>query len=803
MAVRPQLVGARMKRREDPALLQGLGQYVDDIPLAGTLHAAFLRSPYAHARLTGLHVEAARQHPGVVAVLTGDDILGKVGTIPCVAAAPGLKLPVQHALAVGKVGFVGQPVAVVVAESPATAHDAVEVIAMDVELLPAVVDPEQAAQPGAPKVHDDFDDNIMFHLYGPAHPPSLTPLGLTDELFRQADRVVSLKMTHQRVVPMTMEPRGVLATFDRGRGKLTVWLSTQIPHLVRTLLAHALSMPEHRLQVIAPEVGGGFGAKGQLYPEEVLIPYLARALGRPVKWIERRREQFTSTIHGRGLVEYVDAAVNNDGTLLAVKCTCYCDMGAYMQLFTPAIPGFGLLLMAGPYNAQAIEFEQIAVFTNKVATDAYRGAGRPEATYAIERLMDTMARALHLDPAEVRRRNFLRDLSRPTPAGLLYDSGNYEAALDKALALVGYEALRAEQQRLRAQGRYLGIGLASYIAISGLGPSFLLPSGMGGWESCAIRVEPTGMVTVLTGVSPHGQGSETTYAQLVADALGVPLDHIEVVHGNTDVVPYGIGTFGSRSLAVGGAAVQMSVEKIKAKAKQLAAYMLDVRPEDVTYGDGAIYVTADPGRQTTLAEVAFAATDFNWQLQGGVPAGLEPGLEATSRFEPTNGTCPFGTHICVVEVDPETGQVELKRYVAVDDCGNVINPLIVDGQVHGGIAQGLGQALYEEVVYDAHGQLVTGSLMDYAVPKAPMLPPLETARTVTPTLLNPLGAKGIGEAGTSGSAPAVANAIMDALAPFGVTHLEMPLKPEKLWRLMHQGPHAGTSDRHASAATRC
>ena len=465
-------------------------------------------------------------------------------------------------------------------------------------------------------------------------------------------------------------------------------------------------------------------------------------------------------------------------------------MGAYMQLFTPAIPGFGLILMAGAYHAQAIEFEQIAVFTNKMATDAYRGAGRPEAAYAIERLMDTIARELNLDPAEVRRRNFLRDFSRPTPAGLVYDSGNYQAALDKALAMVGYEALRAEQQRLRAQGRYLGIGLASYIEICGIGPSFLMPPGMGGWESCSIRVEPTGMVTVLTGVSPHGQGSETTYAQLVGDALGVPLDHIEVVHGNTDVVPYGIGTFGSRSLAVGGAALQMSVEKIKDKAKQLAAYMLDVRPEDVTYGDGAIYVTADPGRQKTLAEVAFAATDFNWQLQGGVPAGLEPGLEATSRFEPANGTFPFGTHICVVEVDRETGAVDLKRYVAVDDCGNVINPLIVDGQVHGGIAQGLAQALYEEVVYDAHGQLVTGSLMDYAVPKAPMLPAFETDRTVTPTLLNPLGAKGIGEAGTIGSAPAVANAIVDALAPFGVTHLEMPFKPEKLWRLMHQGAQA-------------
>src|SRR2546426_7656385 len=609
--VLPKLVGDRIKRREDPALIQALGSYVDDVPTVGTLHAAFFRSPYAHARIRSLNVEAAKNHPGVVTVLTGADLLGKVGTIPCGAAGPGMKLPVNHALAVDKVGFVGQPVAVVVASDPYVAEDAVNRIEMDVEILPAVVDPEQAAQPGAPKVHDEFDDNIMFRVFGPAPEPADKPIGVTDEWFRQADKVVSLKITQQRLVPMSMEPRGVLATYDRGRGKLTMWISTQIPHLVRTLLAGTLNMPEPKIQVIAPDVGGGFGAKIQLYPEELVVPYLARQLGKPVKWIEKRREHFTSSIHGRGLVEYFDAAVKNDGTLLAVKCKAYCDMGAYLQLLTPAIPGLGLILMAGAYDAKAVEYEQIAVFTNKVATDAYRGAGRPEAAYAIERLMDTIARELNLDPAEVRRRNFLRDFSRPTPAGLVYDSGNYEAALDKALALVGYEALRAEQQRLRAQGRYLGIGLASYMAISGLGPSFLLPPGIGGWESCAIRVEPTGMVTVLTGVSPHGQGSETTYAQLVADALGVPLDHIEVVHGNTDVVPYGMGTFGSRSLAVGGAAVHMSVDKIKDKAKQLAAYLLDVRPEDVTYGDGAIYVTADPGRKKTLAEVAFVATDFN------------------------------------------------------------------------------------------------------------------------------------------------------------------------------------------------
>jgi carbon-monoxide dehydrogenase large subunit len=785
MAVLPKLVGDRIKRREDPALIQGLGKYVDDIPMVGTLHAAFFRSPYAHARITRLDVEAAKQHPGVVAVLTGNDLLGKVGTIPCGGATEGMKLPVNHALAVGKIGFVGQPVAVVVADNPYTAQDAVDLIDMDVDILPAVVDPEQAAQPGAPKVHDEFDDNIMFRVYGPAPEPSPTPLGLTDELFRQADRVVSLKITQQRLVPMPMEPRGVLATFDRGRGKLTVWLSTQIPHLFRTLLAGALSMPEHRIQAIAPDVGGGFGCKIQLYPEELLVPYLARELGRPVKWIEQRRENFAATIHGRGLVEYFDAAVKNDGTLLAMKCKAYCDMGAYMQLLTPAIPGLGLILMAGAYNAQAIEFEQIAVFTNKVATDAYRGAGRPEAAYAIERLMDVIARELNLDPVDVRRKNFIRDFSQPTPAGLHYDSGNYPLALDKALEIIGYDELRAEQQRLREQGRYLGIGLSSYIEICGIGPSFLLPPGVGGWETCTIRVEPTGMVTVLTGVSPHGQSNETTFAQIVADELGVPADHIEVIHGDTDVVPYGIGTFGSRSLAVGGAALIMSVNKVKDKAKQLAAHMLDARPEDMTYANGEIYVTSTPGRKVTFGEVAFAAADFSWQGPGSAPTDIEPGLEATSRFEPGNATFPFGTHVCVVEVDGETGEIALKRYVAVDDCGNVINPLIVDGQVHGGIAQGLAQCMYEEVVYDENGQLLTGSLMDYAVPKAHMMPTLETDRTVTPTPVNPLGAKGCGEAGTIGSTPAVANAIIDALAPFGVTHLEMPFKPEKLWRLMH------------------
>jgi carbon-monoxide dehydrogenase large subunit len=438
--------------------------------------------------------------------------------------------------------------------------------------------------------------------------------------------------------------------------------------------------------------------------------------------------------------------------------------------------------MAGAYAAQAIDYEQIAVFTNKVATDAYRGAGRPEAAYAIERLMDVIAHELGMDPVEVRRKNFIHNFAQPTPAGLVYDSGDYDKSLDKALELINYSELRAEQQRRRQEGRYMGIGISSYIEICGIGPSFLLPPGVGGWESCTIRVEPTGVVTVLTGVSPHGQSNETTFSQIVADDLGIPIENIEVVHGDTDVVSYGIGTFGSRSLAVGGAALKMSVDKIKDKAQQLAAHMLDVRPEDVTYGGGEIYVTADPDRKVAFGEVAFAALDFSWQGPGSAPVGIEPGLEATSRFEPSNATFPFGTHICVVEVDPDTGEIDVQRFLAVDDCGNVINPLVVDGQVHGGIAQGMAQTLFEDVVYDENGQLLSGSLMDYAMPKAHMLPTLETDRTVTPTPVNPLGAKGCGEAGTIGSTPAVANAIIDALLPFGITHLEMPFKPERVWR---------------------
>jgi carbon-monoxide dehydrogenase large subunit len=786
MPVLPKLVGEKIKRREDPALIQGYGKYVDDVPMLGTLHAAFFRSQYAHARINRLDVSAAQNQPGVVTVLTGDDLLDKVGTVPCGATGPGMNVPVNHALAVGKVGFVGQPIAVVVAETAAAAQDALDLIEMDVDILPAVVDPEAAAEPDAPVIHEAFGTNVMFRVFGPAPQPSPTPLGITDSWFAQADKVVSLKITQQRLVPMHMETRGVLANFDRSRNKLTVWVSTQIPHLLRTLLAGAIHLPENRIQVIAPDVGGGFGAKIQLYPEELVVPYLAHQLGRPVKWIEKRREHFTSTIHGRGLVEYFDAAVKNDGTLLAVKCKCYCDMGAYLQLLTPAIPGLGLILMAGAYDAQAVEYEQIAVFTNKVATDAYRGAGRPEAAYAIERLMDVIARELDMDPVEVRRKNFITDFSRPTPAGLVYDSGNYAASLDKALEIIHYDALRAEQKRLREQGRYIGIGVSSYIEICGIGPSFLLPPGVGGWETCTIRVEPTGLVTVLTGVSPHGQSNETTFAQIVADDLGIPIENIEVVHGDTDVVSYGIGTFGSRSLAVGGAALKMSVNKIIDKSLKLGAHMLDVRPDDVEYVDGEIRVKNDPEKKVAFGDVAFAAADFSWQGPGSAPADIEPGLEATSRFEPSNATFPFGTHICVVEVDAETGEIELQRFLAVDDCGNVINPLIVDGQVHGGIAQGLAQTMFEEVVYDENGQLITGSLMDYAMPKAHQMPRLETDRTVTPTPVNPLGAKGCGEAGTIGATPAVANAVIDALAPFGVTHMEMPFKPEKVWRAMQR-----------------
>ncbi len=768
------LVGTKVKRREDPRLVQGLSHYVDDLRMADVLQVAILRSPHAHARINGINTDAASALAGVVSVVTGADIGDSVGSVPCAAANPTLRTPPHPVLAQGEVRYVGEPVVAVVAEDSYTARDALDLIEVDYEPLPAVSDLEKALQPGSPLVHSQWDSNQAFTFE--------CGTGDMDKARAEADVIIKQKIVHQRLAPIPVETRGVVARYFPGEDELTVWSSTQIPHLLRAMLALVLGFPEHRIRIIAPEVGGGFGCKLNVYREEALLAHLAMKLKATVKWIEGRRENIQATIHGRGQVGTVEAAVKRDGTILGVTYDSLLDTGAYHQLLTPGMPPLTGLMISGSYKIPTLKFTSTGGFTNKVATDAYRGAGRPEATLVIERTMDLIARELDMDPVELRRKNFAQpaDFPLPVATGLAYDSGNYQAALDKALEMVGYEDLRAEQTRLREEGRYLGIGFSTYVEICAMGPSAALPAG--GWESGTVRMDFTGKATVLTGVSPHGQGEETTFAQIVSDDLGVPIEDIAVLHGDTAVVPNGIGTFGSRGISVGGTAVYMATQQVREKAEAIAANVLECSAEDLEFEDGKFSVKGVPDKGITIQEVALQA-----HVATKLPAGMEPGLQATSVFEPSNFTFPFGTHICVVEVDTQSGEIEIKRYVAVDDCGKVINPMIVDGQVQGGIAQGLGQALLEEVVYDEDGQLITGSLMDYAVARAEDMPRLEFARTETPSPVNPMGVKGVGEAGTIGSTPSIVNAVVDALAPFGVKHIDMPLKPEKIWRLCQGG----------------
>jgi aerobic carbon-monoxide dehydrogenase large subunit len=762
------LVGARVKRREDPRLIRGLGQYVDDVNLPNTLHVAILRSPCAHAKIKNLDAEAARQLRGVIAVVTGSEIKDQVGTLPVSGGNETLRVPKHYVLAVDKVCYVGEGVAAVVAEDRYTARDALDLIQVEYEPLPVVIDPEKALAPGGPVIHSEWPDNVAFR--------SEQKQGNLTKAFKEADKVVRQRLVHQRLAPIAVEPRGVVAHYLSSDKELTVWSSTQIPHMLRTNLAQMLKLPENEVRVIAPEVGGGFGSKLNVYAEEGLLGYLALKLNRPVKWIEGRRENIQVTIHGRGQVGEVEAAVKKDGTILGLRYKVIADIGAYHQLNTPAIPPFTGLMLSGGYKIPAISMELTAVFTNKMSTDAYRGAGRPEATYVIERMVDRIAQELKIDPVKVRRKNFPKPAEFPfkTATGLVYDSGNYELALSKALRLAGYEKLRRDQKRLRNQGRYLGIGLSTYVEICAMGPK-------GMWEYGKVEVEPNGKVKVLSGSSPHGQGQETSFAQIVADELGVELDDITVVHGDTATVPKGIGTFGSRATAVGGTAIYQSAQKVKEKAREIASHLLEVDPDDLNFAEGRFSVKGVPKQGLTIQQLAQSA-----QVAKNLPKGMEPGLTADSQFEPSNFTFPFGTHICVVEVDPQTGKIEIKKYVAVDDCGKVINPLLVDGQIQGGIVQGMGQALFEEVIYDENGQLLTSSLMNYALPRGANLPRLNLTRTETPTPVNPLGIKGIGEAGTIGSTPAVVNAVVDALAPFGVTNIDMPLTPQKIWSMCQE-----------------
>ena len=767
------LSGQRIRRKEDPRLITGTATYVDDIQMPGMHHACVVRSPHGAAKIRSINIQPALDRPGVVAVFTGADVAG-VGPVPCGASLPGLRVPHHSILAKDRVYFVGHPVAVVVATDRYIAADGADLVEVDYDPLPAVSDPEKAIAPGAPAVHPEWPDNIAFTFHQEGGEP--------EKAFAEADIIVKERIISQRLIPTAMETRGVVADYHAAEKNLTLHSSTQIPHLLRTLVAQMLGLTENRMRVITPEVGGGFGSKLNVYAEEALMGFVSMKIGKPVKWIESRRENFLCTIHGRGHVDYYEVAAKKDGSVLGMRLKLIQDLGAYHQLLTPAIPTLSVLMMPGLYKFRNVTADIIGAFTNCVPTDAYRGAGRPEGTHGVERMMDILADELKMDPAEIRLKNFIGKDEFPyaTATGLSYDSGDYALPLKKALDEVNYHKVLEEQRKARAQGRLMGIGMSTYGEICAFGPSPATPAG--GWESATVKIEPGGSVTVMTGCSPHGQGEETTFAQIAADELGVSMDDVMVVHGDTAIVQYGIGTFGSRGTAVGGPALFYALQDLKAKIKKFGEMLLE--SDDVTFS-GGVCVCNKSGRKMGLAEIA-SATYRAMKL----PANTEPGLVATHFWEPPNFAFPFGAHIAITEVDRDTGHIEIKRYVAVDDCGIIINPLLVDGQVHGGVAQGLGQALYEQAVYDDSGQLITGELMDYAIPKSTMMPWIESSHTVTPSPVNPLGVKGVGEAGTIGCSPAVVNSVVDALSHLGVRHLDMPMTPEKIWKIVSAGGQA-------------
>ena len=782
--VLPKLIGERVKRREDPRLIQGQAIYVDDIKLPGMLHLAFKRSDIAHGVIRSIDTSEAAAMEGVELVITGAELAEHLGPMPIGTPFPA---PDHYSVATDKVRYVGEPVAVVVAADRYLARDAADAIAVEYEELPAVVDPEAAMEDGSALLHEAFERNIVVdNVWGGTgvNPESGQPEddSAVDAAFADADVVVSQRMLNQRLAPNAMEPRGVVAQYEPGREYLTVWSATQNPHILRSLVAAMMGLGEHQVRAVAPEVGGGFGCKINIYGEEYAAAALSRLVKAPVKWIEDRTEAFLTTTHGRDLLGYIDIAAKNDGTILGVRARLIADIGAYEVLLTAMIPTLTGLMMNGVYRIPVVRHVLTEVFTNKTPTDAYRGAGRPEGLYFLERAIDMLARELEMDPAEIRRRNFIPAGEFPfvTEGGLVYDSGNYGPCLDKALEVADWAGLLAERDAARAEGRIVGVGLAFYVEVCGLGPSSVVPTG--GWEHSGVTVERGGKVTATTGASPHGQGNETTFAQMLADHFSIPLEDITILHGDTSVVKQGIGTFGSRSQAVGGAALMSAAGKAGDKMKQFAAALLtdqEVSPEDLVFENGRIQVAGAPEVSRTFAEVA----DYAY-VPVPLPPGMEPGVSEESFFEPENNTYPFGCHIAMVEMDRDTGETKLLRMIAVDDCGNVINPLIVEGQVHGGLAQGIGQAMFEEVVYDEDGQPVTASFMDYVMPRAADLPAFTLDKTVTPTPVNPLGAKGVGEAGTIGSTPCVVNAAVDALAPFGVRHIDMPLRPERVWRLI-------------------
>jgi carbon-monoxide dehydrogenase large subunit len=772
--------GSGIRRREDPRLITGSATYTDDLTLPDMVHAAMLRSPHAHAHVKKIDTSRARSAPGVLAVYTAADV-DALKPVPCAWLLPNaeLKIAPYQCICRDTVRYVGDIVAVVVADTAYQAYDALELVEVDYQPLPAVVDPEAALAPGAPQLHADIPNNEAFHwtLAG----------GDVDAAFKNADIIVKERIVQQRLIPNAMEPRAALAQWSGASGELTLWNTTQNPHIVRFLTSAVTGVPEDKLRVIAPEVGGGFGSKIAVYPGELITAFCAMTLRRPVKWTETRSENYLATTHGRNHVQDVELAATKDGKLLGLRATIWAGMGAYLSTAAPGIPTIlhGLML-SGVYELPAVKEDVHGVYTNSTPVEAYRGAGRPEATFMVERMMDKLAARLKMDPADVRLKNMIPrfENGHTVITGLSYDSGDYAGGLKKLLDHVKYKELRHQQEEGRRQGKCIGIGLACYVEICGLGPSQVAGAiGFQGglWESAIVRVHPTGKVNVYIGASPHGQGEETTFAQLVASEIGVDVNDVKVIHGDTDLTPMGWGTYGSRTTAVGGAALVLATRKVKEKAKVIAAHLLEAAVEDMDYADGQFFVKGSPDRAKSIQDVALMA-HVAWNM----PKDVEAGLEASMFYDPPNFTYPFGTHLALVEIDRDTGRIDLKKYVALDDCGPQINPVIVEGQVHGGVVQGIGQALWEEAVYDDGGQLITGSMLDYALPRADMLCDIEVINTVTPSPHHPLGLKGIGEAGTIASTVTVYNAVMDALAPLGVQTIRMPMTAERVWRAIHK-----------------
>ena len=777
------MIGESIKRVEDQRFITGTGEYTDDIVLARMTHAYVLRSQLAHAKIKSIDTSAAKAAAGVVAVYTGADV-AHINGLPCgwqVNFTDGevMREPKHPLLVTDKVRHVGDGVALIVAETKQQARDAADLIEVDYEELPVVVDASKALEAGAPMVHDELPDNRAFDW-------QLGDKAATDAGLAQAHHVTKMKIRNQRLVPNAIEPRSYIGDYSAARDQYTLYTSSQNPHVIRLLMcAFVLGIPEHKVRVVARDVGGGFGSKIYHYAEEALVTWASRQIGRPVKWTAERSEAFVTDAHGRDHNTVAEMGFDKDGNITALRVHTDANLGGYLSTFSSCVPTYlyGTLLQ-GQYTTPAIFVTVNGVFTHTTPVDAYRGAGRPEATYLLERLMDTAAAEMGMDPAELRMKNFIPafdGVDQPgyqTQVALQYDSGNYSAAMQKALGLLGYEDLRKEQEEARKQGRYIGIGFSAYIEACGIAPSAVVGSlgaRAGLFESANVRVQPTGKVSVYTGSHSHGQGHDTTFAQVVADHLGIALEDVEIIHGDTEQVPFGMGTYGSRSLAVGGSAIVKALDKVKEKGAKVAAHLLEASEQDLEYIDGK-WTVKGTDKSIGFGEVALAS-----YVPHNFPEGLEPGIEFNSFYDPTNFTYPFGTYIAVVEVDTETGLTQIKRFVAVDDVGNVINPMIVEGQIHGGLTQGIGQALLEGAIYDESGQLSTGTYLDYALPRADDLPSYEIEQNVTPCPHNPLGAKGCGEAGTIGSTPAIVNAVVDALRPLGIKDLEMPLTPQKVW----------------------